>query len=49
MREDPVFSSGVVKAVLVVLLVVGLGYGAYKLVGDGIDIDLPEIDRKSVV
>lgn len=44
MREDPVFSGGVVKAALVLLVAGALGFGAYALVGDGVDIDLPDID-----
>jgi hypothetical protein len=41
MRDDPIFSGGVVKAVLLILVVAGLGFGAYKLVGG---IDLPELE-----
>jgi hypothetical protein len=41
MREDPIFSGGVVKAVLLILVVAGLGFGVYKLVGG---IDLPELE-----
>lgn len=43
MKEDPVISGGVVKAVMVVLVAAILGVGAYALVGDGIDIDLPDL------
>jgi len=43
MREDPIFSGGVVKAALVVLIAGALGVGAYALVGDGIDVDLPDL------
>jgi len=46
MREDPVFSGGVVKVVLVLLIAGALGVGAYALAGDGIDLpDLPEVDE----
>ncbi|MGH2922898.1 MAG: hypothetical protein ACRDKH_02575 [Solirubrobacterales bacterium] len=48
MREDPVFSGGVVKAVLVVLVAGALGVGAYAIVGDGIDVDLPDVDLPEV-
>ena len=44
MREDPVFSRGLVKAALVLLVAGALGVGAYALAGDGIDIDLPDVD-----
>lgn len=43
MREDPIISGGVIKALLVLLVAGGLGFGAYAAVGDGIDIDLPEL------
>ena len=43
MKEDPVISGGVVKVVVVVLVAAGLGFGAWALVGDGIDIDLPDL------
>jgi len=48
MREDPVFSRGMVKAALVVLVAGALGVGAYAVVGDGIDIDLPDVDLPEV-
>jgi hypothetical protein len=48
MREDPIFSGGVVKVVLVLLVAAGLGVGAYALAGGGVDLpdlpDLPEIE-----
>ena len=43
MKEDPIISGGVVKALLVLLIAGGLGVGAYAAVGDGIDIDLPDL------
>ena len=43
MKEDPVLSGGVVKVVIVVLMAAGLGFGAYALIGDGIDIDFPDL------
>ncbi len=43
MREDPIISAGVLKAVLVLLVAAALGGGAYALAGGGIDIDLPEL------
>src|SRR5688500_2184073 len=43
MKEDPIFSGGVFKAALVVLVAAALGVGAYALAGDGIDIDLPDL------
>src|SRR5687767_3190825 len=44
MREDPVFSRGLIKAALVLLVAGGLGLGAYAIAGDGLDIDLPDVD-----
>jgi hypothetical protein len=41
MNEDPIFSGGVVKAALVILVAALLGVGAYALVSG---VDLPEID-----
>jgi hypothetical protein len=49
MREEPIFSGGVVKAALVILVGAALGFGAYALVA-GVDVnlpDLPEIDTTS--
>jgi hypothetical protein len=43
MRPDPVFSGGVLKAALIVLVAVGLGAGAYALAGGGVGIDLPDL------
>jgi hypothetical protein len=43
-REDPIFSGGVLKALLVILIGGALGFGAYALASDGVDIDLPDID-----
>ena len=44
MREEPVFSGGVVKAVLVLIFAGALGFGAYALVSGGIDLpDLPDL------
>jgi hypothetical protein len=48
MREEPVFSRGVIKAALVLLVAGGLGVGAYAIVGDGLDIDLPDVDLPEV-
>jgi hypothetical protein len=45
MREDPIISGGIVKLALVLLVVGGLGVGAYALAEGGIDLpSLPEID-----
>jgi len=43
-REDPIISGGLVKAALVLLVVGGLGVGAYLLVS-GVDINLPDVDQ----
>jgi len=48
MREDPLFSRGIVKAALVVLVAGALGVGAYAIAGDGIDVDLPDLDLPDV-
>jgi len=48
MREDPIFSRGIVKAALVLLVAGALGVGAYALAGDGIDLDLPDVDLPEV-
>jgi hypothetical protein len=42
-REEPIISGAVVKAALVILIAGVLGVGAYALVGDGIDINLPDL------
>jgi hypothetical protein len=42
-REEPIFSGGVVKAALVILIGCALGFGTYALVSGGLDIDLPEL------
>jgi hypothetical protein len=42
-REEPIFSGGVIKAALVILVGGALGVGAYALVGGGLDIDLPDL------
>jgi hypothetical protein len=42
MREDPLFSGGAFKVVLVLLVAVLLGGGAYAIAGGGLDIDLPD-------
>jgi len=42
-REDPVISSGLLKLLGVLLVAGAFGFGAYALVGDGVDIDLPEL------
>jgi hypothetical protein len=44
MREEPLFSRGLIKAALVLLVAGALGVGAYALAGDGIDVDLPDVD-----
>jgi hypothetical protein len=50
-KEEPVFSGGVVKLLLVLVVAAGLGFGAYALAGGGIDLpdlpDLPEINTDS--
>lgn len=43
MRQDPVFSGGVFKVVLVVLAAVALGVGAFAIAGGGIDVKLPDL------
>ena len=43
MREEPIFSGGVLKAALVVLIGGALGFGAYALVNGGVDINLPDL------
>ncbi len=43
MKEEPLISGGVVKVVVVLLVAAVLGGGAYALVGDGIEIDLPDL------
>lgn len=42
MNQDPIFSGGVVKAALLILVAGALGVGAYALADGG--VDLPEID-----
>lgn len=42
MRQDPIFSGGVIKAALVILVAGALGVGAYILVS-GVDINLPDL------
>jgi hypothetical protein len=42
-REEPIFSGGVIKAALVILIGGALGVGAYALVSGGLDIDLPDL------
>lgn len=43
MREDPIFSGGIIK-ILAVLLVAGvLGVTAFAVVGDGLPFDLPDL------
>jgi hypothetical protein len=42
-REEPIFSGGVIKAALVILIGGALGVGAYTLVSGGLDIDLPDL------
>jgi hypothetical protein len=42
-REEPIISGAVVKAALVLLVAGALGVGGYALVGDGIDVDLPDL------
>ncbi len=43
MREDPIISGGLFKLLLVVLVAAGLGIGAFAIVGNGVDIDLPDL------
>lgn len=43
MREDPIFSGGVVKIALVLLVAAVLGVGAYALFGIGINVNLPDL------
>jgi hypothetical protein len=43
-REDPIISGGLVRAALVLLVLGGLGVGAYLLVS-GVDINLPDVDQ----
>ena len=43
MREDPIISGGLFKALLVVLVAAGLGIGAFAIAGNGVDIDLPDL------
>ncbi len=42
MREDPIFSGGILKAALVILVAGALGAGAYVL-ASGVDINLPDL------
>jgi hypothetical protein len=41
-REDPIFSGGIIKAALVILVAGALGVGAYVL-ASGVDINLPDL------
>lgn len=43
MNEEPVFSGGLFKVLLVVLVAGALGAGGYALAGGGFDIDLPDL------
>lgn len=43
MRQDPIFSGGIVKLALFLLVAGVLGVGAYALFGDGIDVNLPDL------
>lgn len=43
MRQDPIFSGGAVKVALFLLVAAVLGVGAYAIVGENIDIDLPDL------
>ena len=42
MKQEPIFSAGVLKAALVVLVAGALGVGAYVL-ASGVDINLPDL------
>lgn len=42
MRQDPIFSGGILKAALVILVAGALGVGAYVL-ASGVDINLPDL------
>ena len=51
MREDPLFSGGLVKVLLGLLVVVAVGFGVFALTGKDVNIDLPdlpEVDATSV-
>jgi hypothetical protein len=41
-RQDPIFSGGILKAALVILVAGALGVGAYVL-ASGVDINLPDL------
>ena len=43
MREDPIISGGLFKLLLLVLVAAGLGIGALAILGNGVDIDLPDL------
>jgi hypothetical protein len=51
LKEEPVFSGGVVKLILVLVVAAGLGFGAYALAGGGVDLpdlpDLPDVNTDS--
>ena len=51
MKEEPVFSGGIVKVILVLAVAAGLGFGAYALAGGGVDLpdlpDLPDVNTDS--
>jgi hypothetical protein len=42
MREEPIFSGGLIKAALVILVAGALGVGAYVL-ASGVDVNLPDL------
>lgn len=45
MREDPIISGWLIKALLGLMVVAGIGYGGYRIV-DGLDIDLDSVGEE---
>lgn len=43
MREDPVFSGGIVKVLLLLLVVGAVGVGVFAVAGNGLPFDLPSL------
>lgn len=43
MREDPIFSGGLIKLMLGLLVVAVIAVGAFAVVGDGLPFDLPDL------
>jgi hypothetical protein len=49
MQEEPIFSGGPFKALVVLLVAAALGLGGYVLADGDIDIDLPDLPEVDTV